>query len=70
MIKELEENQVSQLTAQVDVLAARLEVMRKEETKPWNEILKEYLETGLTRRKRRLLMTSGDWAFVCGRRLR
>ena len=62
LIKELEENQVSQLTAQVDVLAARLEVMRKEETKPWNEILKEYLETGLTRRKRRLLMASGDWA--------
>ena len=46
LIKELEANQVSKLNAQVATLTARLEVLRKEETKSWNELLKEYLEQG------------------------
>ena len=46
LIKELEENQVTQLTAQVDALTAKLEVLRKEEMKSWNDLLKDYLETG------------------------
>ncbi|CAE7540315.1 RE1 [Symbiodinium sp. CCMP2592] len=46
LIKELEENQVAQLTSQVDSLTARLEVMRMEEKQTWDELLKAYLESG------------------------
>ncbi|CAE7033302.1 RE2, partial [Symbiodinium sp. KB8] len=46
LIKELEQKQVAQLSAQVDSLSARLEVMRAEERRSWNELIKDYAMTG------------------------
>ena len=46
LIKELEMNQVAKLSTQVATLTARLEVLRKEETKQWDVLFKGYLEDG------------------------
>ena len=46
LIKELENYQLTQLNSQVADLTARLEVLQKEETKTWDELLREYAEYG------------------------
>ena len=46
LIKELENKHLAQLNAQVSSLTARLEVLRKEENRSWDELLREYVKTG------------------------
>ena len=46
LIKELEANQINKLNTQVEMLTAKLEVLRKEEAKSWSELFKEYMDTG------------------------
>ena len=46
LIKELEMVQMRTLNGQVASLSARLEVLQKEEKRSWNELLKDFLETG------------------------
>ena len=107
LIKELETKHMMTLCNQVSSLKARLEVLRKEETRSWDELLKEFVASGsqslilrmvltcsytrdlpedvqamvsegfnvakgldylkrlpVTRRKRKLLLTSNNWV-VC-----
>ena len=56
LIKELEQNQVAKLSTQVATLTARLEVLRKEETKRWDVLFKEYLEDGCQGTMQRAIM--------------
>ena len=46
LIKELETIQIRTLNDQVSLLAARLEVLQKEEKRSWNEFLKDFLKSG------------------------
>ncbi|CAE7564255.1 unnamed protein product [Symbiodinium sp. CCMP2456] len=46
LIRELEMNQVTALNVQVENLRARLEVIRKEESRDWSELLREFTRTG------------------------
>ena len=46
LIQELEMKNVQELNVQVESLQARLEVIKKEETREWWELLKEYTKTG------------------------
>ena len=57
LIKELENKHLALLNAQVSSLTARLEVLRKEETRSWNELMKEYVKTGSQSTMLRALMT-------------
>ncbi|CAE7214179.1 RE1 [Symbiodinium sp. CCMP2456] len=107
LIRELESKHLATLNHQVESLKARLEVLKKEETRTWDDILREYVKKGtqslllravlvcpftkdlpedvqamvvegfdvdqgmsylkqlpLTRRRRKLLMTSNQWVVV------
>ena len=46
LIKELEKKQLTQLSSQVNSLTAKLEVLRKEEKRTWDELMKDYVNTG------------------------
>ncbi|OLQ05728.1 Copia protein [Symbiodinium microadriaticum] len=46
LIQELEMKNVHELNVQVESLKARLEVIKKEETREWWELLREYARTG------------------------
>ncbi|OLP85824.1 hypothetical protein AK812_SmicGene33144 [Symbiodinium microadriaticum] len=46
LIKELEATHMAKLTGQVENLKAKLEVLRKEEQREWDQILKEFVATG------------------------
>ncbi|CAE7708795.1 unnamed protein product [Symbiodinium sp. CCMP2592] len=46
LIKELEMVQMKTLNDQVTSLSARLEVLQKEEKRAWNELLKDFMESG------------------------
>ncbi|CAE7441104.1 RE1 [Symbiodinium sp. CCMP2592] len=46
LIQELEAKHIKLLNDQVETLSARLEVMKKEVQRPWDELLKEYAATG------------------------
>ncbi|CAE7551950.1 RE1 [Symbiodinium sp. KB8] len=46
LIKELENKHMINLSAQVENLKAKLDVLRKEETRSWDELLKEFIRTG------------------------
>ncbi|CAE7753847.1 RE1 [Symbiodinium sp. CCMP2592] len=46
LITELEKKHLAQLSSQVNSLTARLEVLRKEEKRTWDELMKDYVKTG------------------------
>ncbi|CAE7793694.1 unnamed protein product, partial [Symbiodinium microadriaticum] len=46
LVQELEMKNVRELNVQVESLKARLEVIKKEETREWWELLREYARTG------------------------
>ena len=46
LIKELENKHMMTLSRQVENLKAKLEVLRKEESRSWDDIVKEYVKTG------------------------
>ncbi|CAE7251317.1 unnamed protein product, partial [Symbiodinium microadriaticum] len=63
LIKELENKHLAQLNAQVSSLTARLEVLRKEENRSWDELLREYVKTGSQSTMLRAIMKC---PFTCG----
>ena len=46
LIKDIENHQLAKLKENVDTLTAKLEMMRKEEQRTWDELLKEFVNTG------------------------
>ena len=46
LIKDIENHQLAKLKENVDTLTAKLEMMRKEEQRTWDELLKEYVSSG------------------------
>ncbi|CAE7226577.1 RE2, partial [Symbiodinium sp. CCMP2456] len=58
LIRELEMNQVTALNVQVENLRARLEVIQKEESRDWHELLREYTRTGARPTLLKAILTS------------
>ena len=46
LIREIENHQLKELKANVESLSARLEMLRREEERTWDELLREYVKTG------------------------
>ena len=57
LIKELENKHMKTLCNQVSSLKARLEVLRKEERRSWDELLKEFVATGAQSLLLRMVLT-------------